>query len=256
MSHTLKIIGLCDQCRHKHPIEFDPLIGYGNACRDWALKHSGHEGVRFLQPGRSRARTARLLRRLLKQVAIQGFARPEFVRDPLSNLYIPNADVKLAFATEAALTITLTGLATSSTLVAGREATAVDNTTNKYLDYHLAGKVTTGTTPTDLKTIQVWGYGQVEDTPEYPDVFDGTDSAETVTSSDIRNAGLNFICDTGTNNTSDRTYWFKPCSIAAAFGGVVPPRWGIFVVHDTGVNLNATATNHRFNHQGYYATVT
>ena len=93
-------------------------------------------------------------------------------------------------AASAAYTITLASLATSSTLVAGRESTSVSNTTNLYLDYGIAGLITVGTTPTVNTIIEVWAYGSLNDTPTYPDVFDGTDSAETVTSVAIKQASL------------------------------------------------------------------
>ena len=85
------------------------------------------------------------------------------------------ADEKIAYASSAALTITPASLATSATLVAGRESTAVVNTTNLYVDYLLAGKIMTGTTPTVSKQIQVWVYGQTEDTPLYPGTITGSD---------------------------------------------------------------------------------
>lgn len=166
------------------------------------------------------------------------------------------ADVKIAYAASAAMTITLASLATSSTRVAGQESTAVSNTTNKYLDYLVAGKVTTGTTPTDAKQIDVWVYASYEDTPTYPDVFDGTDSAETATSAGVLAGGLILAASISTNNTSDRTYPVAPFSIASLFGGRMPKYFGIFVTHDTGVNLNATGGNHAFWQTGVYETVT
>ena len=165
------------------------------------------------------------------------------------------ADVKLAYAASAALTITLASLASDTNLLAGRESDAVVNTTNLYRDYILAGKITTGTSPTASRRIEIWIYGQVEDGPTYPDVFDGTDSAETVTSSDIKHAALRLAAVLATDGTSNRTYWMAPISIAALFGGVVPKRWGVFVVHDTAVNLNSTGSNHAFWATGVFDTV-
>lgn len=165
------------------------------------------------------------------------------------------ADVKLATPASSALTITLASLGTSSALTAGRESNAVDNSSNLYEDYLLGGKVTTGTTPT-AGVIEVWVVGQVEDTPTYPDVFDGTDSAETVTARDIlfSHGKLAAVMDTGT--TSDRTYWFGPISIASLFGGVVPDRFVVFVVHNTAVALNSTGSNHAIWVTPVYRTVT
>jgi hypothetical protein len=169
--------------------------------------------------------------------------------------FTDNADVKVAYASSAAYTITLASLATSATRTAGREGTSVSNTTNLYLDYLAGGKITTGTSPTASKQIDWWMYGSVDDTPTYPDVFDGTDSAETATSADILAAALAFFGSVLTDSTSDRTYWFKPTSVAAAFGGSLPKNHGPFIAHDTGVNLNSTGSNHTLSYTGLFATV-
>ena len=164
------------------------------------------------------------------------------------------ADLKIAYGASSALTITLAALASSTGRLAGRESAAVDNTAGLHLDYLVAGRITTGTTPTDARIIEVWAYGQHEDTPSYPDVFDGTDSAETVTSDGIKAACLRLIAAIATDGTSNRTYPFGPVGLASLFGGPVPKRWGVFVTHDTGVNLNATAGNHAVWTTPIYAT--
>lgn len=153
------------------------------------------------------------------------------------------ANIKIEYAASSALTITLTSLASSATLVAGRESDLVDNTTNKYLDYLLSGKITTGTTPTDVREIRVYVAGIYDDTT-WPDVLDGTNSDETITSTQIRDAALKLAAVIPTNNTSDRTYWFGPISVAALFGGALPKKWDVWVTQNTAVALNATGSNH------------
>lgn len=165
------------------------------------------------------------------------------------------ASIKLAYGASAAVTISPASLASDTNLLAGRESDAVDNATNLYLDYLLAGKITTGTSPTDAREIRVYVAGIVDDTPTYPDVLDGTDSAETITSSGIRDAALRLAAVIATNNTSDRTYWFGPISVAALFGGTLPAKFVVFVVHNTGVNLHATGSNHAIRVTGVYETV-
>lgn len=164
-------------------------------------------------------------------------------------------DVKIVYGSKETLTITLASLATSSTRVAGREATALDNGTNKYLDFLISGKITTGTSPTDARQIDIWVIPAMDDTPTWPDVFDGTDSDETVTSVGILAACGALACVISTNNTSDRTYPFAPFSVAALFGGRCPQDFTIFVAHDTGVNLNATGSNHAIYAQPVYENV-
>lgn len=166
------------------------------------------------------------------------------------------SDIKLAYASSAAFTIGLaTGpLATDANLLAGRQSTAVSNTSNKYLDYLIGGKITTGTSPTASKTIEVWAYGSVEDSPIYPDVITGSDGNVTFTSRDILANGLALIASIPTDNTSSRTYWIRPVSLLSLFG-VVPKNFGLFVVHNTGVNLHSTSGNHALYYTGVYQTV-
>lgn len=163
-------------------------------------------------------------------------------------------DVKIEYAASSALTITLASLATDANLLAGRESTAVDNTTNKYLDYLLAGKITTGTSPTTAKQIRVYVVGLMEDAT-YPDVFDGTDSAETVSGVGTRDSALKLAVVIPTIATSDLTYYFGPISIASLFGGVMPKKFVVFVTHDTAVNFNSTAGNHAIYITPIYETI-
>lgn len=166
---------------------------------------------------------------------------------------MPSA-VKTTYASSAASTITLASLASDTNLLAGRESDAIDNTTNLYLDYLLAGIVTTGTSPTASKEIRVYVVGIANDST-WPDVFDGTDSAETVTTSGIRDSICKLAAVIPTTSTSNVGYWFGPVSVAALFGGTLPKKFIVFVVHNTGVNLNATGGNHVISITGAYETV-
>lgn len=165
------------------------------------------------------------------------------------------ADIKTAYASSADLTITLASLATSSGLTAGRQSTVVDNTTNLYVDYLVGGKITTGTTPT-AGTIEVWAFGSFDDTPVYPDALGATDAAYTATSADIKRAALRLLASIPNDTTSNRAYSFGPVSIAAAFGGSVPKKWGVAVLHSTVAALNSTAGNHKISQTGVYLTST
>jgi hypothetical protein len=166
------------------------------------------------------------------------------------------SNVKIEYAASAAVAITLASLATDTTQLVGRESDVIDNTSNKYLDYMLSGKITVGTSPTDAKEIRVYVAGVHNDTPLWPDEMDGTDSAETITSVGVRDAGLKLVAIIATNNTSDRAYYFGPVSVAALFGGVVPPKFSVFVTHNTGVNLNSTGGNHVLSVVPVYETIT
>ena len=165
------------------------------------------------------------------------------------------ADVKANYPAASDATITLASLASDTNLLAGRESTALDNSSNLYLDYLISGKITTGTSPTTARSIQVWAVGSWDGT-NWPDVFDGTDSAETITSANHKNSVCRFIAEMATDATSDRVYHFGPVSLASAFGGVMPVKVVFFVVHNTAVALSSTAGNHQIRIQPYYETVT
>lgn len=162
------------------------------------------------------------------------------------------AVIKPQYNTSQPITITLASLATSATRVDGRESTYIDNTSTKYLDVLVSGKVTAGTSPTAGKQIDVWVVAS-EDGSTFPSVFDGTDSAAAIPSENVRNSALRLAATAIVDSTSDRTYFFAPFSIAALYGGNMPRRWSVFVTHDTVVNLNATGSNHAWSYTGYYA---
>ncbi len=160
------------------------------------------------------------------------------------------ADIKLKYPASTSdtvdITITLTSLASDTNLLAGRESDAVNNTSNLDLDHLVSGKITTGTSPTASRTIEVWCYAAWDvsvGTPTYPDVLDGTDSNETITSANVKSSMVRLLWSTQTDSTSDRTYFCPPTSVAQLFGAL-PPYWGLFIVHNTAVNLNATGSNH------------
>jgi hypothetical protein len=164
------------------------------------------------------------------------------------------ADLKLAYGTASDLTITLASMATDTNLLTGRESATIDNSANLFLDYLVSGKITAGTSPTAARSIEVWAVGSWDGT-NWPDVFDGTESAETITSADIKASVCRFVAAMATANTSDRTYHFGPVSLAAAFGGTLPPKVVLFITHSTGVNLNSTAGNHQIRLQPVYQTI-
>jgi hypothetical protein len=153
------------------------------------------------------------------------------------------ASIKPDYIASSAVTITLASLASSTTFLAGRESTAIDNTTNEYADYHLAGKITTGTAPTAGR-IEVYVVGMLDDAT-WPDVFDGTDSAETITDVNIKNSICRLAAAIVTGTTANQAYSFGPVSVAATFGmQVVPKKFVVYIAHSTVAALNATGGNH------------
>ena len=135
----------------------------------------------------------------------------------------------------------LDSLATSSTWVAGRESSVIDNTSNLYLDALLTGRFKANNTAPTAGQIRIYVGCLLNDT-EYPDVFDGTGSAETVTSVDIRDSILKLAHVIVTDATSNRIYEFSGISVASLFGGIMPPKWFVFVTHSMVQTLNITGS--------------
>lgn len=246
----IALVGTCSGCRKRH--EYHTTPRQWNRCfNEWREKHRGPScRVEFYSPERF---VPRRLPKELEAIYSEVNRAPWWLEH---EHFRPNADVKMAYGSSAAFTFGFEATATSSTYVAGRESTAVSNTSNLYLDYFIGGKSATGTSPTAARVILIFAYGSVNDTPTYPDVLDGTDSTETFTSADILNAAVKRLHQTGTSNTSDRVYWFSPTSLGEVFGWILPKNFGLYGAHDTGVNLNATGSNHVWNYTGVYATVT
>lgn len=165
------------------------------------------------------------------------------------------ATIKNSYRASSDLTISLASLASSATWVAGRESTAYDNSTNLDVDVRLSGKITVGTTPTTNTQIIVWVVPEIKDST-WPDVMDGTDSAETWTNVEMRDAVARIAAVINVvSTTSDLAYPFDCGSVAALFGGILPAKFVVFVAHNTGVALNATAGNHVITVTGLAKTV-
>jgi hypothetical protein len=130
------------------------------------------------------------------------------------------------------ITITVASLA-SSTAGVGRQGTLLDNSTDLGQMIRVYFKVTTGTSPTANKNIQF--YLLTADLTSSPNIVtDGagaTDAGLTVVSAPL-------VHSIQTTSTSNQTY---QGSFLIRNPGVA---WGIAVVHDTAVALNATGSNH------------
>lgn len=161
------------------------------------------------------------------------------------------ATTTISYTTATTITCSVASVASSSTWVAGQESNEIDNTSNKYDDALVQGKITVGTTPTasTLILVYVWGSDTSAATTNL-DTIDGVDSTETLTSAGVRDGFLKLGAAINVDaTTSNRSYWFGPFSIADLFGQV-PKFWGLFVTHNTGANLNSTAGNHSFTYTG------
>src|SRR6266481_4561904 len=165
------------------------------------------------------------------------------------------ANALLAYGTPTAITITLgngsVGLASSAT--DGREGTSVSNASDLFIDALLWVKVkgtNSGSVAND-KAVLVYVYSTSDEgSPEYPDVVTGSDANITPTNfQHLRLGGKVFFA---ANNTTYKNGGF---SVASAFGGVLPKRWGVVVRNYTGIALSITGADHRVHYQGVYTTI-
>lgn len=155
------------------------------------------------------------------------------------------ADIKQKFGTNGqALTLTIASLTNNS----ARQSTEVDNGTNVYMDALFMLKVKSASSSTSSTGyVNVWAYATVDQGTTRTEGAGASDAAITLASpSNLRLIGvLNVVA----NST---TYIGGPWSIAAAFGGVLPERWGIVIENKTGATLDSTAGNHSALWQGVY----
>lgn len=152
------------------------------------------------------------------------------------------ADVKLKYGTTAqVITITLASLVTA----AARSCLAIDNTTNLFLDALVQLQIKSPASATAATGyISVYAYGTVDGGTTYPEGC-GTDVGVTLTApNNLRLIGtINMVANA-------TTYKSMPMSVAQAFGGVLPAKWGICVVNNSGGTLDSTGGNHVVQYQG------
>jgi len=148
------------------------------------------------------------------------------------------AESKIKYDTSGTLTFTsVNSLASSTTLLGGAESASFDNTTTLYQDVVVGMTIKMGaSTPTVSKSIEVWLIPILDGTPTWPDVFDGTDSAETVTSRNVLFGAAKLAKVFTTDATANQEYegTFNVADICA---GIVPPKFSLFVVQDSGQAL-------------------
>lgn len=149
-----------------------------------------------------------------------------------------------------AATASITLTATSITNGSYRQSTVVDNSSNKYMDVLLGGSIQAGTTPTAGGTLEIWAYGERDDgggTSQYTAGCSGSDSAYTA---DGEEDELFPVYAVTVDATSDQDYEWGPVSLAQAFGGILPRKWGLVLKNSSGATTNATGTNNEFRYTG------
>lgn len=151
-------------------------------------------------------------------------------------------DVKNVYAARATITVTLTSLTTGT----ARESTVIDNTTNKYVDALLRVKTNAQAGCTTL--VDIYVYAALGDTT-YTDAATGTDAAFTL--ANRRNSP--YLGSVQMNTTTSVTGGLF--SVASAFKGTLPDKWGLLFLNNCGGTLSATGGDHVVEYEGVYLNV-
>lgn len=140
------------------------------------------------------------------------------------------------YSSNTAITFDISSLGTSSTFVAGRESTQIDNTSTQYVDCivnvdGITGHASTAPTVGQVIALYCWGADTSLATTAI-DVLDGTDSAETLSHVSVLNS-LRFVAAPAvTVASAGLVYYIQPFSVAALFGGIMPKFWGLYLAHN------------------------
>jgi hypothetical protein len=158
------------------------------------------------------------------------------------------ANIKLAFGSvQTMVTTNLQSLASSTTTGAWQSA-SVDNSANLYLDALVIVTLVGPATVSADRAAYVYAYGSIDGGTTYPDAISGSEGALTFNSDppNLRSIGsISMPVNSG-------TFKSEPMSIAAAFGGILPGRWGVAIRNASGGALAASGNVVKY--QEVYAT--
>jgi len=148
-----------------------------------------------------------------------------------------SADIDLTFTS-------INSLASDVALKAGAESAEIDNTSTLAVDYLIGGFIKVGASNmTANTTCEIWLVSRINDAPAWPDVFDGTDSAETVTSRNVLFSGAVLAAVVTFDGTdANRVYPVRQFGVASRFDGNVPQKFALFVVHNGGQALASSGS--------------
>lgn len=159
------------------------------------------------------------------------------------------ATTKITYATEQTLTVTnLHSLASSAT--AGWQSDAVDNTTNLYLDYMVYFVLDfANTAAANSKGVYVFAYSGIGTSYTNPCTgSEGTITLPDVTANALSLRPLGFIPYVTTDEVVESPHF----SVAQAFGGVMPEKWGVVLMNHSGAALAGSGNTAKY--YGVYAT--
>lgn len=245
---TIHGMGICRKCKRYHKEERYTPDTMTKAAFDWEYRHRQCE---LESPGS--------VEFLLADLTMpKGFDDRVYEGAGINPQWLdwkPNANVTMVYIADAAITWDLSALGSSSNFTAGRECTVISNSSN-YLDCNITGRFISGTTPTAPGETRIYPITPYEDTPAWPDVFDGTDSAETVTNTNILDA-MTILWSGTVSTTTNVTYPVTNALTLAQAMGVMPKAFGLFFAHYHTAALKTDAGNtNSFNYQFIQAAIT
>jgi hypothetical protein len=146
-----------------------------------------------------------------------------------------SSDVLWTYRTDAALTITVASLASSTSRV-GRQSTVVDNSTNRDTKATIEFLIKLGTSPTSARSVYftLLRVDQDGTTVHRDDQAGASDAALTCVTMPITFAAPNKTSGAATGDNIQGSFVVDD----------LPLSYIIHVSHDTGVNLDSTAGNH------------
>lgn len=156
-------------------------------------------------------------------------------------------DIKGKRGTPVAMTVTnLHSLASNSTFTTGWGGPWVDDTSILALDYEVSGQIVAGTTPT-AGSVRVYVYALHADGSTAPDLFStGTEGTEgsgvVIHDTEQLDASFILLWSSAIDTTTNDVYTMPARSIKAAFNGVIPLKWALFVAHDTVAALKSSGS--------------
>lgn len=146
------------------------------------------------------------------------------------------ATIKEALSSVNSMTVSnLNNLASSQT--AGWQSDVVDNSTDLYVDAIVQVIVDmANTAPANDKALYVYAYGGLETT--YTNPASGTQGCITIV-----NPSVLKLIGVIPYGTADEVIESQPMSVAAAFGGVMPQKWGIMIINYTGAAIASSGNS-------------
>lgn len=153
---------------------------------------------------------------------------------------------KILYGTSTAITCTFASLASSAT--AGQGCAAVDNSTNLFDDALLTIGVKTAGTQGSDNACYIYLFGSEDGTVYNASSAEAVGTNAAVTLDSITNLKGPFVLSCPVTATTYRTV----ISVASAFGGVLPRKWGFVLRNYTGAALDSTEANHQKTYTGIY----